>query len=342
MVCQNCSSLSENLHKDNPYNQCVKSCSRGYLFKENHQCYDRCDNIIKTPLFHQDRECVYKCKKHYGRDDISSTVCYNCRSRGKEEEDGFCILCTGHNCFDYTPLSEIDDCENYNCNDHGTCYMKNKQPNCACHENYTGHSCEYNYSVAVQRINDKVDKWENDFMNKNEDSAVQISNNGDLYLNIKSEQVVEDVKEMAGMFKNPKVTKKVGRRKTKQIFHLVGDTIMRMLDGEDDLDSNILYFYDLATNIVISSLEARRITRLRLLDDFEYDDDTDAFAEEEEEIDEKEELENLEDLLNKARKIYKLLTIKDIKDGNFDIYNSTYDCGKERSIYYQRYSNKEK
>ena len=35
-----------------------------------------------------------------------------------------------------------------------------------------------------------------------------------------------------------------------------------------------------------------------------------------------------------------MLTIKDIKEGTFDINNSTYDYSQERSIYYQRYSNK--
>ena len=46
----------------------------------------------------------------------------------------------------------------------------------------------------------------------------------------------------------------------------------------------------LDTGIVISSLQVRRIIRLKFLSDFEYDDDSDEWFEEE--IDEKEELQN--------------------------------------------------
>ncbi len=59
---------------------------------------------------------------------------------------------------------------------------------------------------------------------------------------------------------------------------------------EKDLHSNSLYFYDLDTSIIISSLQVRRIIRLKFLSDFEYDDDSDEWCEEE--IDEKKELQN--------------------------------------------------
>ena len=107
--------------------KCVTLCSQGYLFSENHQYYKSYENITKSPLYHQDGEYIYECKKYYGR------------LHGKEEEVGFCILCIGQNYFDYTQISEIEDSDNYECNEYGSCYMKNKQSKWVCDKDYTGY-----------------------------------------------------------------------------------------------------------------------------------------------------------------------------------------------------------
>ena len=73
------------------------------------------------------------------------------------------------------------------------------------------------------------------------------------------------LKTMSSLVKNPKVVKEMKAKAVKTLFHTVATTITKMTDGIIDVSSDIIHLYDLAKNLVITTLEIRNINRLRYL-----------------------------------------------------------------------------
>ena len=131
IACESCAENYPNTpNKDLLYNKCISSCQTGYLYSDNHQCYQDCEDLILLPLFYENKKCVYECSKGYARDNENSKNCHSCKSI----VNGICVACSGYSCF-YDDINE-QDCSTYHCLNEGTCYMKNREPVCLCVGDY--------------------------------------------------------------------------------------------------------------------------------------------------------------------------------------------------------------
>ena len=339
IACESCAENYPNTpNKDLLYNKCISSCQTGYLYSDNHQCYQDCEDLILLPLFYENKKCVYECSKGYARDNENSKNCHSCKSI----VNGICVACSGYSCF-YDDINE-QDCSTYHCLNEGTCYMKNREPVCLCVGDYSGAHCETNYKEATKKAQEIHKNWSKaiETTNNSPGDIVHKDKNGNAYINAHSENAISQVKDLKETMKNEKAVRSMGQKVVKETFHLIGNSIMQMLDGQVDLTANIIHLFDCAVTICQTNLKVKKSLRMRRLQDFNYDDDDDFIEEEEQdiEINEEEELNKLYDLLNKARIMYKQLTIQDIKDGKYDLNDADFEYSKERSIYYQRYSNK--
>ena len=77
------------------------------------------------------------------------------------------------------------------------------------------------------------------------------------------------------------------------------------------------------------------------IEEEEIELDEEIEIEEEDKIDEKEEIQNLEQLLYNAKEYYKQVTFKQIKNNEYDENSAEIDYSQQRSIYYQRWTNKQ-
>ena len=143
--------------------------------------------------------------------------------------------------------------------------------------------------------------------------------------------------------KEYEIAKQVRRKKIKQLFHSVGNMIMKMVDGVVDLNAYIYELFDLANNLVSSNLQIRGL--LRNLDNEEdwinyieeEDDEEDVVNYINEEVEEEIKIideEEIENLLQQARSLYKIITFNDSKIGNFIENTGEADYRKSRQIHY--------
>ena len=347
--CITCKSKDPN----NPYksknsNLCTNECLPGY-YSYNDECYTNCSQINSTiPLFEEENKCVYSCKENYGRENNKSTLCYECESINKKvNEDGLCKSCLEDWCEikeEIIPDKIIDLCENVTCGNEtetdisliGTCFIEDDEAKCLCPSLFKGGDCLIN----------KIEEILEDF-GLNEEEALLKPGNGtdDLIINsnenendtesepiinIESNKAMEKVKTISSLVKSTKVVQTIKPKTIKTLFHTVGTTITKMLDGFIDMNSNIIFLYDLATNLVKTTLEIKKNKRLRYLfgkirylDENEYSLDINQFL----------------NMVKNAGGIYKKLTLEEIKNGLFNETSMTYDFYEERGIHYRKWTN---
>ena len=353
--CEKCSKLDPN----RPYKQyyyCTSYCY--YQFQPHMQCYDSCEFIQSDKkIYKENNKCVYECSDNYGIEFNSSLTCIKCSDIDKFSSKGYCKTCDEINepwcrAPEYHDVDiKVPSCEYYSCNNGGFCYMKNFEAYCACPDGYYGLRCELNLEVAGSRAKNLVD----DFLSVKDSGRISNTEDGELFYDLNDEKNIKQIREISNLMKEPAIAQQVGRKKVKELFHSVGNMIMKMVDGVVDLNANVLELFDLATNLVSSNLQMRGL--LRNLDDEEEYDDINYIEEEDDEEDntkyineeveeeikiiDEEEIENLKDLLNKARVLYKKITFNDVEIGNFTENSAVSDYTKSRQIHYQRWYNNE-
>ena len=211
--------------------------------------------------------------------------------------------------------------------------MKNFEAYCACPEGYYGLRCELNLEFAGSKAKSLVD----DFLNVKDSGRISNTEDGELFYDLNDEKNIKQIREISNLMKEPAIAQQVGRKKIKQLFHSVGNMIMKMVDGVVDLNAYIYELFDLANNLVSSNLQMRGL--LRNLDDEEEYDDINYIEEEDDEEDvvnyineeveeeikiiDEEEIENLKDLLNQARTIYKKITFNDVETEDTSVADYT-------------------
>ena len=171
-------------------------------------------------------------------------------------------------------------------------------------------------------------------MDESDDLIVVVNEkDNDPIINIYNDEAVKKVKTMSSLVKNPKVVKEMKPKAVKTLFHTVATTITKMVDGIIDMNTNIVHLYDLAKNLVITTLEIRQINRLRyLLGEIRY-------------LDEEEYKLNIDEyllMIKNAGRIYKKITQNEIKNNEFNSESFDYDYYEERGIHYRKWTNNDK
>ena len=331
--------------------ECVSDCGNYYLFKEQKQCYLSCDpsnfNVNKS-IFEENKSCVYSCNSNngYGRENKQSSKCYQCSSKNQYLSDGICITNTSIKWEVNDESNKIDLCENITCGNQsetdssliGTCFVKENEAQCLCPPSLKGEKCSTN------KINDILSDYGLDNLTDNngtlkagngEDDLIIKSNKNDddddePIINVKSEKAMKNVKEISELVKQPVVVQQMKPVAVKSLFHTVGTTITKMMDGIIDMNSNIIFLFDLATNLVRSTLKIRRIKRLRFLmgiDRFLDEDDYDL------------DIEEFLNMVNNAGEIYKKITLEEIKNDIFNESSFVINTNEVRGIHYYKWTN---
>ena len=331
--------------------ECVSDCGNYYLFKEQKQCYLSCDpsnfNVNKS-IFEENKSCVYSCNSNngYGRENKQSNKCYQCSSKNQYLSDGICITNTSIKWEVNDESKKIDLCENITCGNQsetdssliGTCFVKENEAQCLCPPSLKGEKCSTN------KINDILSDYGLDNLTDNngtlkagdgEDDLIIKSNKNDddddePIINVKSEKAMKNVKEISELVKQPVVVQQMKPVAVKSLFHTVGTTITKMMDGIIDMNSNIIFLFDLATNLVRSTLKIRRIKRLRFLmgiDRFLDEDDYDL------------DIEEFLNMVNNAGEIYKKITLEEIKNDIFNESSFVINTNEVRGIHYYKWTN---
>ena len=322
-------------------NKCVENCGNNYLFKRHNSCYLDCQSIKTTrTVFIQEetKECVFECSKGFGRYYESSINCYNCSINNKVAKDGFCIDCGGdQNCMNLGNYifedNTASNCDNYDCQNNGNCFIKNNEAYCNCTENYYGLKCELGLENAINITNDLIDDFltpKSSFKDEEKYKSYE-DKNGDIYYLLDDEDIIKQIREISILIKNPKIVEDIYKSSDKinQLMNVCINMINKMIDGIIELNANILEFFDLATNLVSSKIQISSLRRLRNLQD-ENNGEININLEEEKK--------RINDLIEKASKLYYQINLDDIKSGIYNLNMATTDYNKYRSLYYQRWT----
>ena len=280
VTCSSCSNYNSlTPYKAAESNKCVENCGNNYLFKRHNSCYLDCQSIKTTrTVFIQEetKECVFECSKGFGRYYESSINCYNCSINNKVAKDGFCIDCGGdQNCmnlgnyiFEDTTAS---NCDNYDCQNNGNCFIKNNEAYCNCTENYYGLKCELGLDNAINITNDLIDDFltpKSSFKDEEKYKSYE-DKNGDICYLLDDEDIIKQIREISILIKNPKIVEDIYKSSDKinKLMNVCVNMINKMIDGIIELNANILEFFDLATNLVSSKIQISSLRRLRNLQD---------------------------------------------------------------------------
>ena len=346
VTCDACADIyPDKPNKSHKKNECVKNCpSGGYLY--NNQCYTNCTqaNTNRT-LLHDSGFCVFECMENHGKLNVDSDICIDCGTKGLFEEYGMCVKCKKDNCpIYYNPIDEeVNSCDNYKCQNNGECYIKNNNAYCKCPENRYGHKCELTYKEGYRKLRSKISEFlkceSYYFYPVEERGRNYYDENNNIIYDLDDQRNINLIKEISALAKEPRLLNKVTPKKRYKLFHVISTLIIRMKEGLVKSSPTVLELLDLGMNMCSSTVEIKRLVRLRLLDENEEEDpdDKDQF-DDDTEYPEINGLESLSNLIEDARETYKVLTINEMERGTYGFDSISSDYSKSRKLYYQRWS----
>ena len=313
-------------------NKCVNKCSKGYLYEKHNECYEKCEEAnTKRNLFVEEGKCVFECSENYGVLSDDDNICYQCNISKSIELNGKCIKKTDINYKEIISFKLTNDnlnsCEQYICENNGTCYMRNNEAYCSCPKDYYGNRCEMGFNSSILVLNSIIDSFENpkSYYNDPYDEIGRsyYSKNGKVIYDLNNERNLHEITQICCLINHIELFNTINKDKILKLFDRIENMIIMMLNGEIEINSNILYFIDLYVILVKNDIQNKMLNLSRMLqeEDLMYNEING--------------IEDFKKIINISKEIYKKITINQIKNNGF---SSEINYNKNRWLYYMRWN----